>query len=267
MAGSIFSTRTLICWPSCSTSLGCFTRPQATWLTWTRPSMPPRSTKAPKSMSFRTTPSRTWPGWSESSSCCRACSALALQNGPAAEDQVSPIGIGLGDDARQPLIDERGEVLDAIQGDLADRDEAADVVDFAFQPAGVVAGHADLDQGPFDQVGPIVDLHRLVRQAQFVEAVFGVEPLDDHLHQIAGHGGRVELPQRDDALLAALELDEHVVAADGHHAAALHRVRLEELLFVLRSGAEQVVHRGPAHRPAQLVFQFGRRIVAHAGPR
>ena len=90
---------------------------------------------------------------------------LAFQDGPAAEDQVPPIGIGLGDDAGEPLIDERGEVFDAIERDLADGDEAADVVDFAFQPAGVVAGHVDLDQRPFDQVGPVVDLHRLVGQA------------------------------------------------------------------------------------------------------
>ena len=177
---------------------------------------------------------------------------LAFQHGAAAEDQVPPLGIGLDNHARQPLIDVRGEVFHPVQRHLADGNEAADVVHFAFQPARVVAGHADLDQRPFDQIGPIVDLHRLVRQRQLVESVFGIQPLHDHLNHGAGPRRHVELPQRDNALLAAGELHEHVVAPHGHHAAALDRVGLERLFLRLASAAEQLVHRRIAHRPAQL---------------
>ena len=123
-----------------------------------------------------------------------------------------------------------------------------------------MAGHADLDQRPFDQIGPVVDLHRLVRQRQFVEPVFGIQPLDDHLHHGVGPGRHVELPQRDDPLLAAGELDEHVVAPDGHHAAALDRVGLEQFLVRLAAAAQQLVHRRVAHGPIQLgVDVHGRR--------
>ena len=55
---SIFSMRTRIGWPSCTTSLGCLMRPHDNWLMCNKPSTPlPSSTKAPKSISFRTVPS------------------------------------------------------------------------------------------------------------------------------------------------------------------------------------------------------------------
>ena len=117
----------------------------------------------------------------------------------------------------KPLVDELGEVFDAIQRHLADGNEAADVVDFALQPARVVAGHANLDHRAFDQIGPVVDLHGLVGQRQLVHSVFGIEPLHDDLHGGPGSRRNIEQPQRNDALLAAAELDEHVVAANGHH--------------------------------------------------
>ena len=107
--------------------------------------------------------------------------ALAFQHGAAAQDQVPPVGIGLGNHAGHPLVDELGKVFHAVQGDLAHGDEAADVVDFAFQPARVVPGHADLDHRALDKIGPVVDLHGLIGNRQLVHLVFGVEPLHDHL--------------------------------------------------------------------------------------
>ena len=110
---------------------------------------------------------------------------------------------------------------------------------------------------PFGQVGPIIDLYRLVGQRKLVEAVLGIEPLHKDLNLRADLRGHVEQPQRNDPLLAAAELDEDVVAANGGHPAALQRLGLKGRLVALRSEIEQSVHRVAAHRPAQLVFQLG----------
>ena len=66
-------------------------------------------------------------------------------------------------------------------------------------------------------------------QAEIVEAVVGVEPLDDHLDGVARLGRLGKLPQGDAALLAAAQFDEHLVAPHGHDAAAVPRFRLEDL--------------------------------------
>src|SRR5579885_2377722 len=54
-------TWTLTFWPICSASDGWLMRRQAMSVTWSRPSTPPRSTKAPYSVMFLTTPLRIWP--------------------------------------------------------------------------------------------------------------------------------------------------------------------------------------------------------------
>src|SRR5713226_5497767 len=62
---------------SCSgftTSEGCFTRPQLKSVKCSRPSIPPRSTNAPYSVTFFTCPCTTWPSLSVSINCARlAC--------------------------------------------------------------------------------------------------------------------------------------------------------------------------------------------------
>ncbi len=77
---------------------------------------------------------------------------------------------------------------------MADRNEAADMVHLAFQPAGVMAGHADVDQGPFDQIGPVVHLHGLVGKRKLVQPIFRIEPLHHDLNVGADSRGHVELP-------------------------------------------------------------------------
>jgi len=47
--------------PIATSSLGCETRPYDMSVMCSRPSTPPRSMKAPKSVMFLTTPLRTWP--------------------------------------------------------------------------------------------------------------------------------------------------------------------------------------------------------------
>ena len=58
-------------WPMPTTSEGCPTRPQDMSVMWRRPSKPPRSMKAPKSVMFFTTPSRTCPRRSSFTSVAR----------------------------------------------------------------------------------------------------------------------------------------------------------------------------------------------------
>src|SRR5262249_32264438 len=71
--------------------------------------------------------------------------ALALQQRPAADDQVALLRVDLDDLAAQPLVDVLVRVLDAVQVDLADRHEAADAVDVNLQAALVGGGDAGLD--------------------------------------------------------------------------------------------------------------------------
>src|SRR6478672_9740566 len=58
-------------WPMASTSEGWLTWLQDNSEMWIRPSMPSRSTKAPKSTMLEMTPSTTWPGCSSSRIFCR----------------------------------------------------------------------------------------------------------------------------------------------------------------------------------------------------
>jgi len=73
------STNTSSSWPTWTTSLGWLMRPQLMSVMCSRPSMPLRSTNAPKSVMFFTTPRRVWPGWISSSSfffCSRRVSSI-----------------------------------------------------------------------------------------------------------------------------------------------------------------------------------------------
>ena len=209
-------------------------------------------------MSFRTTPSWTWPGWSESSSFWRASSFSRSSTSPAAQHEVPPHRIGLGDQAGHPLADELGQVLDPIDGDLADGDEAADMVDLAFESAGVVAGHLGLDEHAFVQVGPVAHVGGRLGKPQIVEPVVGVEPLDDHLDGVARLGRRWKLPQGHAALLAAAQFDEHLVAPHGDDAAGVPRFRLEGLFVAEHVAA---AHQGVERRVAQGPVKFGVHVL------
>ena len=68
---SMSSTLTLTVWPISSTSDGWLTWLHESSEMWMRPSMPSRSTKAPKSTMFEIVPSTTSPGLSRSRIACR----------------------------------------------------------------------------------------------------------------------------------------------------------------------------------------------------
>ena len=71
---SMLRTRTSIFWSILSSSLGWLMRLQDMSVMWSRPSMPPRSTKAPKSAMFLTVPETMSPSLRVSRSRFLACS-------------------------------------------------------------------------------------------------------------------------------------------------------------------------------------------------
>src|SRR5206468_1086323 len=71
--------------------------------------------------------------------------ALALQEGPPADDEIALRGIRLSDHAEQFLVHVLFDVLDAVEIDLANGQKAADAVHIHSQAALVRAGDAGLD--------------------------------------------------------------------------------------------------------------------------
>ena len=66
---------------------------------------------------------------------------------------------------------------------------------------------------PFGHVLPIADVDGRGRPRELVESFVGVESHDDEARaRRPSAGGVVELPQRHDALAAARQVDEHVLA-------------------------------------------------------
>ena len=93
---------------------------------------------------------------------------LALEHRPAAENEIPPLGIGLGDNAGEFLPDIFVELLDAVRGDLADRDEALDAADLDLQAPFVVPGDDSFDDHPLRHLRPIADVDRRVGTAHLV---------------------------------------------------------------------------------------------------
>src|SRR5205823_58300 len=81
--------------------------------------------------------------------------ALLLQQSAAADDQVAFVPVHLGDHAAQTLVDELLGVLDPVQIDLTDGQEAADAVDVDRQAALVRLGDAGLDDHALGDAVPV----------------------------------------------------------------------------------------------------------------
>ena len=82
------STLTATVSPISSTSEGWLTWLQESSEMWIRPSMPSRSTKAPKSTMLEILPSTTWPGCEAAEDLLADLLALLLEDGAAREDDV-----------------------------------------------------------------------------------------------------------------------------------------------------------------------------------
>ena len=112
-------------WPISSTSDGWLTCDQESSEMWIRPSIPSRSTKAPKSTMFEIWPSTTSPGLSRSRIAWRMLLALVLEDGAAREHDVVARAVELDHLAAQLLAEELVEVLDAADVDERRGQEAA----------------------------------------------------------------------------------------------------------------------------------------------
>src|SRR5215207_9333671 len=121
---SMSRTFTSTVWPISSTSLGWLTCDQESSEMWIRPSMPSRSTKAPKSTMFEIWPSTTSPGLSRSRIAWRA--SLRSSSSTPREDDVVPGAVQLDHLAAERLAEELVEVLDAPDVDERRGQEAAD---------------------------------------------------------------------------------------------------------------------------------------------
>ena len=140
------------------------------------------------------------------------------------------------------------------------------MIDFALQPAGVVAGDLGVDEHAFVDFVPVAQVDGHAGQGQIVKALFGVEPLNDDFDRVARLGRRLERTGGQAALLATAELDEDFVAPQGDDAAAMPRLRLQAAFLAAAFAAgHQVVQRQAAHGPIQLGFHGGRELLPAAG--
>ena len=143
---SMSRTLTLTVSPILRTSEGWLTWLQEISEMWIRPSMPSRSTKAPKSTMLETLPSTTWPGCRRLEDLLADLLALVLEDGAAGEDDVVAAAVELDHLALDRLAGELLEVVDAADVDERGGQEAADpeVED--------QAALDDLDDGALDRL-------------------------------------------------------------------------------------------------------------------
>ena len=101
-------------------------RPQLMSVMCSRPSMPPRSTNAPKSAMFLTTPLRSWPTSSSLEQLGLLFGPLGLDQAAAADDDVAPRFVDLEHDALDRSADVFADVGRPADVDLAGRQEDVD---------------------------------------------------------------------------------------------------------------------------------------------
>ena len=120
------STLTRTVSPIDSTSDGWLTWLQESSEMWIRPSMPSRSTKAPKSTMLEILPSTTMPGCRRPEDLLADLLALLLEDRAAREDDVVARAVELDHLALERLALELVEVVDAADVDQRGGQEAAD---------------------------------------------------------------------------------------------------------------------------------------------
>ncbi len=154
---------TSISWSMATISDGWPMRPQLMSVMCSRPSMPPRSTNAPNSAMFLTTPLRSWPTSSCLSSCALLFGPLGFDRGAAADDDIAARFVDLEHDALDGAADVVADVGRPADIDLAGGQEHVDAdvdqqaaLDLAGDHAGddvvFVDGLHDLQPG-FDLLG------------------------------------------------------------------------------------------------------------------
>ena len=122
---STSSTSTSTSWPTLTTSEGWLTWFQESSEMWTRPSIPPRSTKAPKSTMEETAPWRRMPDLSFDRISERSALRDLLEHHAAGEDDVVAVAVHLDDAGLDTGAHVGVEVLDATKVDQGGGQEAA----------------------------------------------------------------------------------------------------------------------------------------------
>ena len=202
-----------------------------TWLQessemWIRPSIPSRSTKAPKSTMLEILPSTTWPGCEAAEDLLADLLALLLEHGAAREHDVVAAAVELDHFALERLAHELVEVVDAADVDQRGGQEAAhpEVED---QAALDDLDHAAFDRlaglgGGLDPAPGLLEAGALLGEDQAALGVLlGEDERVDLLAELdlVGRIDRLadrELVGGDDALRLVADVDQDLVLVDPH---------------------------------------------------
>ena len=221
---SMSSTLTLTVSPMVRISLGWLTCDHDSSEMWIRPSIPSRSTNAPKSTMFEIVPSTTWPRLQPVEDLLAVLLALLLEHRAAREHDVV---------ARAVELDHLA--LDLLAQVLVEVRHAADVD----QRGGQEAAHAEVDDqaalddlddraldrlarlgGGLDAAPRLLEAGALLGQDQAaVLVLLGEDERVDLLAELDLVGGVDRLADRqlvggDDALGLVADVDEHLVLVD-----------------------------------------------------
>ena len=206
-------------------------RPQLMSVMCSRPSMPPRSTNAPKSAMFLTTPLRRWPTSNSASSWAFFSRPLRLDQRAAADDDVPPRLVDLQTSDCIGAADVVADVGRAADVDLAGRqeDRHADIDQQA--ALDLARGHAGDHVALMDRVHdrlPGLDLLGLAlaegdhAAGVIDQAVDVLDVLDEDLDHVAGLGqlfAFFPFVAEDDAFALVADIDQDYVAFGPQHAA------------------------------------------------
>ena len=235
---SMSSTLTWTVWPISSTSDGWLTCDHESSEMWIRPSMPSRSTNAPKSTMFEIWPSTTSPGCSRSRICWRCSlrsssstarresttllrerlSSITLQRSswPRNSSRSWTRRMSTSDAGRKPRTP-RSRIRPPLTTSITrpstgSPDSAAplDVLPGELEPRALLRE----DQAPF---GVLLREHERVDLVAERDLVGRVDRAADR-----------ELGDRDDALRLVADVDEHLVLVDAHDG-AVHDLPLVDL--------------------------------------
>ena len=205
---------------------------------WISPSIPSRSTKAPKSTMLEILPSTTSPGWRRPRICSRT--SLRSSSRTARRDRTTLLRLRLSSITLHSRVSpELVQVVDPADVDQRSGQEAphAEVQD---QPALDDLDHDALDRlaglgGRLDLAPCLLEPGALLRQQQAPLLVLlgqhqGVDPLAERdllgrIHRAADR----ELVDRDDALRLVADVDQDLVLVDPHDLPADDVALLERL--------------------------------------
>ena len=169
VSGLYLRTLTVTSSPTWKTSLGWLTRPQLMSVMWSRPSMPPRSTKAPYSVMFLMMPLTTLFSSRVSSVLLFISIALLLEEHAAREHDVAALLVELDDLELVGLADKLVQVANRAEVDLAAGEERLHA---AADGDGEAALHA-LADCPFDELVALARARDLIPDLHLVRLLLG----------------------------------------------------------------------------------------------